>query len=247
MIDSTIVLTSGRTIGYALFGGGDGPPVLWCHSGPGSRLSPAYVAGTAAGSAYRFIGIDRPGYGRSDPLPGRTITDWVGDALAVADHPGIDRFATVGTSTGGQYGLALAACAPGRVSGVVAACSMTDMRYAPARATMSYPHAIAVWNAPDRDHAMTAAPGSSKPSRMPARARRSPGGNGKCSSRCPEHLCPSPSCWSRWRRSAVDGARRRRGSSQCRQRSLARPELRHLTGLLADLIDGLDRASRPSS
>jgi hypothetical protein len=28
-------------------------------------------------------------------------------------------------------------------------------------------------------------PGSSKPSRMPSRANRSPGGNGRCSSQCP--------------------------------------------------------------
>jgi pimeloyl-ACP methyl ester carboxylesterase len=153
---SEIVLRSGRTVGYADFGG-EGPAVLWCHGGPGCRLNPAYVAASPAGSKLRLVGIDRPGYGRSTPLPGRTIANWVGDALAVADQLGLERFATIGTSTGGQYALAVAALAPDRVTGVVACCSITDMRFPPARATMSRSHAIAVWDAPDRNHAMAAA------------------------------------------------------------------------------------------
>jgi pimeloyl-ACP methyl ester carboxylesterase len=46
---------------------------------------------------------------------------------------------------------------PDRVLGVVPCCAMTDMRYPPARATMSRPHALAVWDAPDRDAARDAA------------------------------------------------------------------------------------------
>src|SRR5215203_5365288 len=38
-----------------------------------------------------------------------------------------------------------------------ACCSMTDMSWSPARATMSQPHAHAVWDAPDRDAAIAAA------------------------------------------------------------------------------------------
>lgn len=79
------------------------------------------------------------------------------EALAVADHLGIGQFAAVGTSTGGAYALALAALAPARVLGVVACCSMTDMRWAEARATVSGPHVRAVWEAPDRAAALAAA------------------------------------------------------------------------------------------
>jgi pimeloyl-ACP methyl ester carboxylesterase len=81
----------------------------------------------------------------------------VPEALAVADYLGIGQFAAVGTSTGGAYALALAAMAPGRVLGVVACCSMTDMRWPEGRATMSRPHAHAVWEAPDRAEALAAA------------------------------------------------------------------------------------------
>jgi pimeloyl-ACP methyl ester carboxylesterase len=63
----------------------------------------------------------------------------------------------LGTSTGGAYALALAALAPERVLGVVACCSMTDMRWPEGRATMSWPHVRAVWEAPDRAAALAAA------------------------------------------------------------------------------------------
>lgn len=155
--DQTIRLESGRTVGFADHGRPGDTAVLWCHGGPGSRLEPGYVAPAARDAGLRLVGIDRPGYGLSDVQPGRTIGGWVPEALAVADHLGIDRFVTVGISTGGAFALAVAALAPERVLGVVPCCSMTDMRCAPARATVSFPHAGAVWDAPDRAGAMAAA------------------------------------------------------------------------------------------
>jgi pimeloyl-ACP methyl ester carboxylesterase len=156
-VNQTIRLASGRTVGFADHGRPDGIAVIWCHGGPGSRLEPGYVAPAAVDAGLRIVGIDRPGYGLSTPEPGRTIGGWVPEALAVVDHLGIDRFVTVGISTGGAYALAVAALAPGRVLGVVPCCAMTDMRYQPARATVSRPHAHAVWDAPDRESAMAAA------------------------------------------------------------------------------------------
>jgi pimeloyl-ACP methyl ester carboxylesterase len=155
--DQTIRLASGRTVGFADHGRPGDTAVIWCHGGPGSRLEPAYVAPSAVESGLRIVGIDRPGYGLSTPEPGRTIGGWVPEALAVADHLGIDQFVTVGISTGGAFALAVAARAPERVLGVVPCCSLTDMRYQPARATVSRPHAHAVWDAPDRDSAIAAA------------------------------------------------------------------------------------------
>jgi pimeloyl-ACP methyl ester carboxylesterase len=154
--DQTIRLADGRTVGFADYGVSEGTAVLWCHGGPGCRLEPAYLRREAGQAGLRFIGVDRPGYGLS-PQPGRTIAGWVPEALAVADHLGIGQFATVGTSTGGAFALALAALAPERVLGVVACCSMTDMRWPEGRATMSRPHTHAVWEAPGREAALAAA------------------------------------------------------------------------------------------
>ncbi len=144
-------------LGAAEFGDPRGTAVLWCHGGPGSRLESMWLDRVAASAGLRIVGVDRPGYGLSEPNPGRSITDVVADMVVVADQLSLGRFVTVGVSTGGAYALALAALAPDRVLGVVACCSMTDMSWAPGRATMSQPHAHAVWDATDRDAAIAAA------------------------------------------------------------------------------------------
>jgi len=152
-------LADGRTVGFNDFGPPDGETVLWCHGGPGSRLEPGGLAGAAAAAeaGLRLIGIDRPGYGHSTPLPGRTIAQWVPDGLAVADHLGIDRFVAVGVSTGGAYSLALASLAPERVRGVVACCALTDMRWHEGKQMVNVGQMHDIWSAPTRDAAIKVA------------------------------------------------------------------------------------------
>ena len=157
MIDQTLPVSDGRTVGFSDYGGGRGTPVIWCHGGPGSRLEAAAAGAAAASLGLRIIGIDRPGYGLSSVRRGRTIADWTADGLAVADHLGLDRFFTVGMSTGGAYALSMAALAPERVKGVVAGCAMTDMRHQPARDSMAGPTTTSIWEAPSRDAALALA------------------------------------------------------------------------------------------
>lgn len=111
-----------------------------------------------SGTGLRLIGIDRPGYGYSTAHAGRSIADWVPDALALADHLNLPRFLAIGVSTGGAYALALAATAPDRVSGVVACCALSDMRWREGKAQMGV-GATAIWDAPDRTAAVAAAEG----------------------------------------------------------------------------------------
>jgi pimeloyl-ACP methyl ester carboxylesterase len=73
MSEGTITTVDGRAVAFADFGPPDATGVLWCHAGPGCRLDPEHVAPRAAGAGLRLVGIDRPGYGGSDPRPGRTI------------------------------------------------------------------------------------------------------------------------------------------------------------------------------
>ncbi len=126
-------MNDGRTVSFADYGTPDQTAVVWCHGGPGSRFEPEFCARSAVRAGLRLIAIDRPGYGRSTPKPGRTIGAWIPDALAVVDHLGIDRFVSVGVSTGGAYALALASRSP-RVTSAVACCALTDMRWAEGRA-----------------------------------------------------------------------------------------------------------------
>ncbi len=155
-MDTTLELPDGRMLGYADYGPPEGTPVIWCHGGPGSRMEPKMVSDAAAPLGLRLIGLDRPGYGLSTPRPGRSIEVCVPDLLALADHLGVDRFATVGVSTGGAYALSTAAIAPDRVIAVVACCALTDMRDEVARAAMTgVSGAISdIWNSSTRDEAI---------------------------------------------------------------------------------------------
>jgi pimeloyl-ACP methyl ester carboxylesterase len=150
-------MPDGRTVGYADHGPADGTPVIWCHGGPGSRLEPMQVTAEAGPAGFRLIGVDRPGYGLSIPWPGRSIADWVPDGLAVLDALDVERCIAVGVSTGGAYALALAAAAPGRVTGVIACCALTDMRWPEGRRLQEGPMTTGLWDAPDRDAAIAIA------------------------------------------------------------------------------------------
>ncbi len=114
-------------------------------------------AAAAADAGFRLIGMDRPGYGHATPLPGRSIGDWVADALSIADHLGLDRFFVQGTSTGGSYALAIASVVPERVLGVLVCCGMTDMRWANEDPDARMEGALTIWNAPNRDAAIAVA------------------------------------------------------------------------------------------
>jgi pimeloyl-ACP methyl ester carboxylesterase len=151
MTDGTLTLKDGRTVGFADYGPANQTPVVWCHGGPGCRLEPSVFAPEARRAGLRIIGIDRPGYGRSTPQPGRTIGGWAHDGLAVVDHLGIDRFVTVGLSTGGSHALALAVLAGSRAIGALVCCGVSDMRWTEGK--MMMPSALPAWDAPNREAA----------------------------------------------------------------------------------------------
>lgn len=139
----------GRTVGFARRGTPGAPAVLWCHGGPGSRLAIMTLGPEADG--FDNVCIDRAGYGLSTPLPDRTIADFVPDALAVADHLGIEQFVVAGGSTGGAYAVAMAAMAPERVAAAVVYCGLSDMSDAPTRALMTANRIQEIWSTPTRD------------------------------------------------------------------------------------------------
>jgi pimeloyl-ACP methyl ester carboxylesterase len=113
----TVALADGRTLAGALFGPPDGAPLFYFHGMPGSRGEPALFAEPAATTlGLRIVALERPGYGASDPSPGRTILAWAQDVAAAADHLGIPRFAVLGYSGGGAYALACAYALPERVT-----------------------------------------------------------------------------------------------------------------------------------
>jgi len=114
----SIRLTSGRTLEVSEGGDLKGLPVFTLHGTPGSRLLyPPHVA-DAESRHIRLIGHNRPGYGDSTPLPGRTIVETAADVAAIADELGLDRFAVWGISGGGAPALGCASALPRRVVAV---------------------------------------------------------------------------------------------------------------------------------
>jgi len=122
--DRTIRLSDGRRLGYAEIGNPAGRPLLYFHGFPGSRLEALLADAAARRQDVRLIGVDRPGYGLSDPKPGRALTDWPRDVDQLADRLGLTQFGVVGVSGGGPYALACAHAMPERLPAVAVLCGV---------------------------------------------------------------------------------------------------------------------------
>jgi pimeloyl-ACP methyl ester carboxylesterase len=117
--EGTIRLRDGRTLAYAEWGDPDGRPVIGCHGSPSSRLE-RHVEDPAALARWgvRFLVPDRPGFGRSDPQPGRRVLDFATDVGELVDSLGVDRFGVLSLSGGAAYALACAYVFGDRVDAV---------------------------------------------------------------------------------------------------------------------------------
>jgi pimeloyl-ACP methyl ester carboxylesterase len=121
--EGTVTLADGRAIGYADYGVADGIPIFEFHGLPGSRYYTLRADALEAAGA-RLVTLERPGFGLSDPKPGRTLLDWPDDVAEVADHFGFDRFAVLGYSAGGPNAIATGYALPDRVAVVGIAASV---------------------------------------------------------------------------------------------------------------------------
>ena len=128
MLDTRIELR-GREIAYTDIGDPDGTPVLFFHGAPMSRWNLVDQDERFAEAGLRVVSPDRPGYGGSAPAPGRVLTDWAADTEALADTLGFDRFLVVAHSSGGPYGVVVAAALPDRVMGTVLVAGVTDFAW----------------------------------------------------------------------------------------------------------------------
>jgi pimeloyl-ACP methyl ester carboxylesterase len=97
--------------------------VVFCHSAPGAGgFDPDPVL--TKRQNVTLVSVDRPGYGRSDPVgPGRwsTVASAADDIADVLESMSVSRVGVVGWSAGGRVALALAARRPDLVDRVVVA------------------------------------------------------------------------------------------------------------------------------
>lgn len=124
-----------RQLAWSEWGPADGTPVLFS---PGAATSGSlgFAAGALERLGMRLIGVDRPGLGRSDPAPGRTLLDTAADIRTLAAALELERPAMIGFSQGAP--LALASAAVGAVS-AVALVSGTDELAGPVRGMLPPP------------------------------------------------------------------------------------------------------------
>ncbi|MEP7023689.1 MAG: alpha/beta fold hydrolase [Actinomycetota bacterium] len=110
----TVPAGGGRTLEVLDFGPDTGLPLVFHDGTPGGLVAYGPMADVVAGLGLRLILYARPGYGASDPQPGRVIADAAADVTAILDQLGAGPFVTAGWSGGGPHALACAALLPGR-------------------------------------------------------------------------------------------------------------------------------------
>ena len=119
MVEHQLRARDGRTLQVYDHGRPGDPVVVFHHGTPGTGDVQAAAAADARGRGLRLLSYDRPGFGRSARLPGRTFAQAAEDVEAIVDQLGIDRFATYGHSGGGPHALATAARMPQRVAACI--------------------------------------------------------------------------------------------------------------------------------
>jgi pimeloyl-ACP methyl ester carboxylesterase len=109
-----ITLPDGRQLGFSVIG--EDKPVLYFHGTASSRLETLLLKEFAITNRFQLIGVDRPGYGLSSFAPRKHLRDFAVDINYLMDHLKLEKFALLGWSGGGPFGLTYVALFPERVN-----------------------------------------------------------------------------------------------------------------------------------
>jgi pimeloyl-ACP methyl ester carboxylesterase len=114
VIQQEFSLPDGRQLGFSVVG--EGKPILYFHGTASSRLETLLLKEFAFANKFQIIGVDRPGYGLSTFAPRNRLRDFTGDINRLMDHLELEKFALLGWSGGGPFGLTYVAVFPERVT-----------------------------------------------------------------------------------------------------------------------------------
>ncbi|MEV7544973.1 alpha/beta hydrolase [Streptomyces sp. NPDC089915] len=121
MIAHRTVDVDGVTVAYRESGPADGPVLLLLHGFPTASHQFTRLMDALAGTPYRLIAPDYPGFGRTDAPAGFTYTfDRLADVVeGFTDALALDRFALYVFDFGAPVGLRLASRRPERITGLI--------------------------------------------------------------------------------------------------------------------------------
>jgi pimeloyl-ACP methyl ester carboxylesterase len=112
---TSLTTPDGRSLDLFLAGPEDGTPLVFHLGTPGAALPYGPFIEALSERGLRYVSWNRPGYGSSTRLPGRSVAQVVDDARTVLDHLGADHAYVAGWSGGGPHALACAALMADRV------------------------------------------------------------------------------------------------------------------------------------
>jgi pimeloyl-ACP methyl ester carboxylesterase len=141
----------GRLVTFSAAGAHDGFPIVYCHGAIGSpRWRTPELDALVQRLGLRYLVVNRPGFGGSDPSPERTVAGFAADVEDLMDELGCERFSVVGVSAGAPYALACGWALRERVVALVAASPLvpahgaggsTSLRYRIPAVPFGTPHA----------------------------------------------------------------------------------------------------------
>jgi pimeloyl-ACP methyl ester carboxylesterase len=108
--------------------GGNGVPVVFLHSNTGSSRNWEHQVPAFTAAGFRFIAVDRRGWGRSVAQPGAQPGTAADDLHALMKYLHIDRFDLVGTAGGGFTAFDYALSFPEQLRSLVIANSIGGMQ-----------------------------------------------------------------------------------------------------------------------
>lgn len=119
---NAIILPDGRKLGYTDWGPDDGKIILFFPGIPCSRFFRFGHVNLLGKLGIKLYVLERPGYGLSDPKPGRSITDWTNDVSYFIDVLNLNKVSIAGYSGGGPYALACSHYLTDRITGTAVIC-----------------------------------------------------------------------------------------------------------------------------
>jgi pimeloyl-ACP methyl ester carboxylesterase len=102
----------------------DGTPLVFFHGFPGSHKQGFLLEPHAARFGLRILAPDRPGYGYSQPLPGKGLREFVAQLERALDRLGVQRFYLLGVSGGNPAAVTAAGHFGSRVLALGSLCGL---------------------------------------------------------------------------------------------------------------------------